>query len=220
MASNIGSISDIRKKFHKLHDLISTSYHEAGHTIYGLLHGMNIESVSVSETKKTKRIGGITQFNLWDLHEIQDDRVLNNRLSASICIFYAGLLAEKRFFKMISGSDKFPMFLKDGSSDDFAEANTLIKKYNLAEAGPPRYRYKQKLLKEVDKELQQNWDAVTIIAHGLVNKKKLNYLDLKELLLKKANNKEFWRQQFKIHEELRQNSDPLDENAIKYILHL
>ena len=88
MASNTGSITDIRKKFHSLHDLISTSYHEAGHTIYGLLHGLNIELVQVFETKKTKRIDGFTHYNPLELNKVQyllkikSELEKNNKLKA------------------------------------------------------------------------------------------------------------------------------------------
>lgn len=220
MASNTGSIGDIRKKFHKLHDLISTSYHEAGHTVYGLLHGLNIESVFVFETKKTKRINGFTQYDPFDLDEIQDLELRNNRAQAEVGLYYAGLIAEKRLFKMISGLDKFPMFLKDGSSVDVAEAAFIMEKYGLAEAGKKRYNYKKKIIKSVDKQLIEHWDAVTIVAHALIKKKKLNYNDLSVLLLKKANDREFWKKQLKIHHELCNNSEHLDEKDIKYILSL
>lgn len=218
MASNTGSITDIRKKFHSLHDLISTSYHEAGHTIYGLLHGMNIESVQVFETKKTKRIDGFTHYNPLELNKVQDLDLQFNRAEAEVGLCYAGLIAEKKLFKMISGLDKFPMFLKEGSSVDVAEAASIMDKYQLAEAGQKRYKYKKKILKKVDCDLQDHWDAVTIVAHALVRKKKLNYFELKTLLLKKVNDREFWREQFKIHDELCRNSEPLDEKEIKYIL--
>lgn len=218
MAGNAGSLSNIRKKFHKIHDLISTSYHEAGHTIYGLLHGMHIESVLVFETKKTKRIEGFTAYHPIEFSEIQDPELLSDRLHASICLHYSGLVAEKRLFRMISGSEQFPMFLKEGSSTDFSEAAALIERFNLVESGRKRYNYKQKLLKEIDSELQDNWDAVTLVAHALIKKKKLHLPDLKTLLIKKSDDREFWKNQFKIFDELHLNSEPLDEKEIKSIL--
>lgn len=63
MANNgVGSLKDIRKKFHFTHELISTAYHESGHTIYGLVKLLKIESVCVFENKKSKRIEGFTHY--------------------------------------------------------------------------------------------------------------------------------------------------------------
>lgn len=221
MANNsTGSIGNIRKKFHETHELISTSYHEAGHTIYGLLHFMNIGPVLVFEDKKSKRIHGFTHYDPASLSKIQDPTLFSDRLHAEICLSYAGLVAEKRHFKMISGSDKFPMFLREGSSHDFSEAADLFEKYNLSEPGRKRYNYKQKLIKLVDQELQEHWDAVTLVAHGLFKKKKIELSELKVLLTRKTENKEFWKKIFKVHDELYSNSEPLDEKEFKSILSL
>ena len=60
--NGVGTIANVRKKFHSTHELITTSYHEAGHAVYGLLKCMKIEEVSVFENKKTKRIEGFTYY--------------------------------------------------------------------------------------------------------------------------------------------------------------
>ena len=115
MANNsTASIGNIRKKFHEIHELISTSYHEAGHTVYGLLSLMKIESVCVFADKKSKRIEGFTHYNSPRLDFIQDNTLFGNRLYCEIGLSYAGLIAEKRHFKLISGSDKFPSVSKRG----------------------------------------------------------------------------------------------------------
>jgi ATP-dependent Zn protease len=218
MASSTNSIVHVRKKFHSLHDLISTSYHEAGHTIYGLLHGMNVESVQVFENKKTKRIDGITYYNPPELDEIQDEQLKLALAESEVCLCYAGLISEKKLFKSISGLDSFPMFLKNGSSTDIAEALSIIIKFNLAEPGLKRYQYKKKLIKKINQELTEHWDAVTAVAHSLNNKKRINFFELKELLIKKTNHREFWKQKFKIQEKLYINRTDLDEIKIKSIL--
>lgn len=221
MASNsAGSIGNIRKKFHETHELISTSYHEAGHTIYGLLHFMKIESVSVFEDRKSKRIEGFTHYNSPAITDLQDVDLFNERLHAEIGLSYAGLVAEKRHFKMISGSDKFPMFLRDGSSNDITSAAALFQKYGLVEAGRKRYNYKQKLIKFLDQELQEHWDAVTLVAHSLFKKKKIYYPELKTLLSRKAEDKEFWKKQFKGIDYIYDNAEALDEKELKSILSL
>lgn len=220
MPGNTESIGYIRKKFHKLHDLIYTSYHEAGHAVYGALHGIKLQTVSIFEIKKTKRVEGFVQYNADELSDIKDPDLFQDRLLAELGMQYAGLVAEKRFLKTISGSDKFPMFLKEGSSNDLSEAALLIEKYNLAESGRKRYNYKQKFMRQVDHELLDHWDAVILVAHGLVKKKKLNLSDLKELLCKKSDDREFWKNKFKIIEELHNNVGALDEKEMKSILSL
>lgn len=221
MASNsTGSIGSIRKKFHETHELISTAYHEAGHTIYGLLHLMNVESVLVFTDKKSKRIEGFMHYNPTDLNAIQDLTLFNDRLHAEICLSYAGLVAEKRFFKMISGSDKFPMFLREGSSHDTSEARALFQKWGLCKSGRERYNYKQRLVKQINLELVEHWDAITLVAHSLFKKKRLYFSELQDLLTKKSKDKQFWKEQFKAINHLYKNGEVLDEKEIKSILSL
>jgi hypothetical protein len=181
---------------------------------------MNVGPVLVFEDKKSKRIHGFTHYDPAGLSDIQDPVLFMDRLHAEIGLSYSGLIAEKRHFKMISGSDKFPMFLREGSSHDFSEAANLFSKYNLAEPGRKRYNYKQKLIKIVDQELQDHWDAVTLVAHGLFKKKKLSFLELRTLLTRKTEDKEFWKKVFKAHDQLYGNSEPLDEKNVKSILSL
>jgi hypothetical protein len=221
MANNsTASIGNIRKKFHEIHELISTSYHEAGHTVYGLLSLMKIESVCVFADKKSKRIEGFTHYNSPRLDFIQDNTLFGNRLYCEIGLSYAGLIAEKRHFKLISGSDKFPMFLKEGSSLDIESAAQLFQKYNISEPGKKRYQFKKKIIKEVTQDLNDSWDDVALIAHALFKQKKLYFSDLKNLLTKKSKEKEFWKNQFRLIGFIYNKSQALDENDLKSILSL
>jgi len=215
-----GTIGEIRKKVTKTHEQISTAYHEAGHTVYALLHCMIVQSVCIFEDKKSKRIHGFTHYNAPQASDMEDVDLRNILLINEIKLSYAGLTAEKYHFKCISGSDKFPMFLKDGSSDDTLSAAALIKKYNLAPAGRKRYNYKQKLIRETLSEQIQHWDAVTVIAHALFQRKRLTYQDLRELLVKKTKNKKFWKERFKQMAFIYDNAVTLDEKTLKYILSL
>lgn len=212
------AIATIRKKFHKTHELISTSYHEAGHVIYGLLHCMNMGNVLVFEDKKSKRIDGFTHYEPSELSKIEDVTLFNDRLHAEICLSYAGLVAEKRHFKLISGSDKFPMFLREGSSHDFSEAAALFQKYALCKPGRERYNYKQKLIKRINQELIENWDAVTLVAHALFKKKKIEFAELKHMLTRKTEDRVYWKEVFKNYEQMYSNSEGLDEKQQKSIL--
>lgn len=129
-------IREIRKKVTKTHEFISTSYHEAGHTIYALLHLMKVNSTSVFEDKKLKRIHGLTYYDFpRDLEDIQDPELVTSLVKADIGTSYAGLITEKSLFKSISGSTQTPMFISDGSTEDNQSARELMKKYNLAPPG-------------------------------------------------------------------------------------
>lgn len=219
MAGAADSVHNLRRKFARTHELIFVSYHEAGHAIYGLLHSMMIGPVYVIESKKEKRIWGITHFeSVLDDKKITNEDLIAERLHAEICMQYAGLTAEKYHYKSISGSDKFPMNLKYGSESDTSAAAALIKEYNLAPPGRKRYAYKKKLIKETFYELQDNWDDVILVAHALFNKKRLGYVDLQQLLTKKSKNKSFWKEQFKTISYLFDNRAALDEKDLKIIL--
>ena len=219
MANGTGSIAEIRKKVTKTHEFISTSYHEAGHTIYALLHLMRVTSVSVFEDKKLKRIHGNTYYDYpSDLDTIQDPDLLGALVRAEVGISYAGLIAEKTLFRSISGSRQTPMFISDGSSEDNKSARLIIKKYNLAPPGAKRTAYKQKLMREVQQDLHNHWDAVTVVSHALFKHRRLNLIDLQELLTKKTRNKKFWKEQFKKISYFYDNNQTLDENDLKSML--
>lgn len=189
------SIAEVRKKVTKTYELIATSYHEAGHTIYALLHYMKVNHVYVFEHKIFKRIHGVTQYESRDVDRNSVDFLL--MLEQEIGLSYAGLLAEKHHFKSISGTDQVPMFIKEGSSDDLSAIRKLLQKYNIVPAGKKRYLFKQKVARKTTGILVKHWDAVDVIAHSLFKSKKLTYQDLKYLLTTKTNDKKFWKEIFK-----------------------
>lgn len=190
------SIGEVRKKVTKIYELITTSYHEAGHTIFALLSYMKVNSVYVFEHKMLKRIHGFTQY---ESHDLDKDHIFFNiLLEQEIGLSYAGLLAEKYHFKSISGSDQIPMFIKEGSSDDLSTIRKIIQKYNPAPSGKKRYAYKQKIARKTLSLLIKYWDAVDLIAHALFKHKKLSYQDLREILTKKSRNRKFWKEQFRV----------------------
>lgn len=180
---------------------------------------MKVTSVSVYEDKKFKRIHGVTYYDSPGYaEEVQDAELQNILVTAEIGVSYAGLIAEKSLFKSISGSRQIPMFIKDGSADDNKSARELIKKYNLAPPGQKRTLYKQKVMREVQRDLHTHWDAITIVAHALFRRHRLNFDDLQTLLIKKSKNKKFWKEQFKNIEYFYDNCDNLDEKDLKSIL--
>lgn len=216
---NVDSIQNIRKKMTHTHESISTAIHEAGHTVYGLLHHMKVSMVHIFEDKKTKRICGLTHFAYPISDEAEDPELAAAVLKSEICINYAGLVAEKHHFKIVSGSDKFPRFLKNCSSSDITSAATIIKQRNLVPPGKKRYEFKNKLIKETYQELKVHWGAVTVISHALFKKKKLNFKDLKKILTDKSfEDRDFWKQQFKDIEYIFQKYGDLDESSLKTLM--
>ena len=216
----INSLSAFRRKVSKSYETISAAYHESGHVICSLLRHMKVESANIYEDKKIKQICGLTIFYPYDIKQF-NQQLANYFLISEICINYAGLVVEKIFYKKISGSDKFPSFLKDGSSHDTQAAAKLLKKLSFISPGRQRFLYKQKLTKQLFNLLESYWLDIELIAHDLIQKKKINFNQIKSLLTKKSNNKIFWRQRFKaISYILRHDGKPLDDQAVKIIINV
>lgn len=219
MANGVGSIGEIRKKVTKTHEFISTSYHEAGHTIYALLHLMKVGSVSVFEDKKLKRIHGETYYDHpIDFDSVKDSELLASLVKSDMGMSYAGLIAEKTLFKSISGSSQTPSFIIDGSAEDNKGAAALMTKFNLEPPGPKRAAFKKKLMREVQGELHLHWEAVTLLAHALFKHRKLRGEDVATLLITRSKNRKFWKEQFKKINHFYDNSASLDEKDLKSIL--
>ena len=189
------SIGEIRKKFTKVYESIATSYHESGHTVFALLCLIKINYVHIFEHKTLKRVHGFTYYEYRDLDINSSD--FGRSLQQEIGFGYAGLLAERHHFKSISGTDRIPMFIKEGSSEDLSSIRKIINKYNPVPPGKKRDAYKKKIAKETATALVEHWDAVDLIAHALFKHKRLSYQDLQDILTKKSQNKKFWREQFK-----------------------
>lgn len=213
-----GTILNIRKKFHSTHELITTSYHEAGHTIYGLLKCIKVEEVSVFENKKTKRIEGFTYYKSPTPGQFASSELNNYWIIAEISCKYAGLNAEKYHFKNISGSDKFPMFLRDGSSSDTLSAAAMIRQFNLSSPGRKTYNYKKKLIKNTCDDLQEHWDAITLISHALFKKRRLDYEEIKKILIRKSSHKQFWKEKFKDISKIYEIPSIINEFDLRLIL--
>jgi len=158
--------NNTKDKIVYVYDLISTSYHEAGHTIYALLHFMNVLSVQIFPDEYN-RINGFTNYEFISADYVHDQLLKKYAINSELSVSYAGLISEKYYFKTISGSNKFPIILNDGSSEDFALATKIIIKYNLAPPGKKRHILKQQLTDNVLQELKIHWDVVSLVAHEL-----------------------------------------------------
>lgn len=206
----------ISKKIANKFELMLTAFHEAGHTVYALLHFMNICSVRVFQDKSNKRFAGFTYYSSLNIDKIEDNDLLLECLRAEIGLLYAGLITERYQYKLYFGSDRFPSFL-NGASEDLKDASEIIKKYNIVPPGKRRYNYKKKILRKASFELKDNWDAVIAVAHALFQKKRLNFNDLKNILTKKTIDKDFWKRRMK-DIKIFYDKSVLDENKFKSII--
>lgn len=196
----MGSPTDIRKKLSYDHELIATCYHEAGHAVSALYHLMHVSAVGtdIVVDKRTQKDLGYTSFDSsLEYETVANEELLYTFVISEIYINYAGLAAEKSFYKDICGTDKLPMVLKRGSGSDSEHVATLIKKFNLAPPGKKRYAFKKKAFNKARQSLMLYWDDVKLIAHALFKTKKLYWDDLKSLLTRKSKNKVFWKKQIK-----------------------
>lgn len=214
MPTKGASIGEIRKKVTKTYEQISTSYHEAGHAVFALLHLMKVTSVYIFEHKKYKRIHGYTYNTIPLITSIEDPQVYYKLLENEVAFGYAGLIAEKHLFRLISGSNQIPLFIKNGSSDDIGAATKLITQYNLVPPGQKRYAFKRKVNRKVLRVLKEHWGAVSLIAYELFSHKRLSHQDLYDLLTTKSNNKKFWKRQFETISQIYDNG-PIDENLLR-----
>lgn len=198
---------------------ISVAYHEAGHVICGLLHFMQVYEVKVNELQRG--VSGITHFNVLYMDQAYDQldtKIRDYMITSDLLMQFAGLSAEKLFFKDLSGSDNFPLVLKLGAEPDFRRAAEIIKKYNLAEAGNKRYLFKKKMFRHTTNLLKDFWADIKLVAHELYNKRKMTYDDLCQLLSKKSSNKKFWKKQFKNIDTLYSENSNIDKATAMLIL--
>jgi hypothetical protein len=202
--------------------VITTAFHEAGHTIAALLSFTKVSAVAVEIDHKKKSFGqdlGYTHYEpAVGPEDVEDSQFQTNLVFSEICINYAGLAAEKLFYKEICGTDNLPMFVKHGSYQDRNVASSLIKKYNLAPPGKKRYGFKKKMFSQTQRLLFKHWGDVKLVAHALFQRKKLYHQDLKDLLSKKSINKKFWKEQFKKIAVLFESNEELHERDIKKLM--
>jgi hypothetical protein len=218
--SKESSLTIFRKKVSRSYENLCVAYHEAGHVICALLKYMRVEGATIYEDAKIKQMCGETLFYSYEDHAF-NQQLLNYFSIGEICVNYAGLVTEKIFYKKISGSNKFPSFLKDGSSLDTQAAAKILKKSNIVPSGKQRYLYKQKITKQLLSLLENYWSDIELIAHILIQKKKINYKQIKYSLLRRSSNKILWKQRLKTIEFISSlESKGLDDQVLKLIINM
>jgi hypothetical protein len=197
------------------YELIAMCYHEASHAMCGLLHHMRVFEVSVMRSNEKVGLTHYEMIDTADTKDFSDKKLIKYFAHSEVAISYAGFIGEKIYYYDICGSNRFPMSLKSGSYFDFKDANTLIKKYKLAAPGIERAEYKKKLQSYIHKQLKEYWSDVKLIAHLLYNKRKIFFHDMRNILIRKSINKEFWKKHFKKISQVHRSALKYDEAVLK-----
>jgi len=199
------------------YSLIAASHHESGHCLVALLNLIQVSDVGVAIDGSDAV--GLTQFYMYKNTVIEDRELHELLVLSDLLVAYAGLQAERLYYKDICGSSKFPLHLKVGSAEDTASAYKLIRTNNLATPGKETSILKKKLQSEVEQMLIAYWSDVKLVAHSLYQRRKLYFRDLKNLLTRNNDNKDFWKSQFKTINFIHHDSKVPGEQEVKEALH-
>jgi hypothetical protein len=200
------------------YEMIALCWHEAGHTIAGLLNYAKITNVCFSNITKPGGPDGDTYYAMYNGGIVEDQDLARVLLIFELQIVYAGLIAEKTYYKNICGSDRFPAHLKSGSRGDIEEGSNIIRRNKIIKSGRQTFLFKKQIQKDVELLLKEYWDAVSIIARALYQKKRLSYSELKSLLTRKTKDKEFWKSHFKKIDIIHNDKRPIAEYIVKEML--
>lgn len=195
------------------YNLIAATYHESGHIILALNNYFHVSNAVVMIHGEND---SNVNFFVYGLHNVEDPELHKLRLMAEMHVMSAGLVAEKMYYKDICGSSRFPMHLRDGSSYDISSISQIIRKNNLAAPGKETLLLKHRIKNDVEQFLMEHWGAVKVISHSLHKKKKLTFDELKYILTRKTEHKEFWKARFRAIKLI--HSDKATEASIKAII--
>lgn len=176
------------------YNLISTAYHESSHIICALYNCFQVYSANAATIESASDSN--THFYSYD-EPITDEELKRTILIFEVQVMMSGLVGERIYYKDITGSDRFPKHLKNGSAYDIKSASKLIRSNNLAVPGNKTTLLKKQIQSDVENMLNTYWADVKIIAHLLYRKKRLTYEDLKYTLTRKSDNKEMWKEKFR-----------------------
>lgn len=189
------------------YELIAMSYHEAGHAVMALHNYLQVHSVNVMTSRRED--GNTEYFVYADMPE--DEELKKILLIFELQVLYAGLTSEKTYYKDICGSSKFPMHLRVGSWYDTSLASSIIRKNLLSSPGKKTYLFKKEIQYDVEQMLLEHWDAVKQIAHSLYQRKRLTFDELKYILTRKTEHKDFWKNRFKKMKIIHGKNPPTEE---------
>jgi hypothetical protein len=186
------SIKGARLQDALLMESICMEYHESSHAILALYNCFQVFYMSVRNPDEKD---GRTDFYI--PLEIKDQELKRSLLMAELQTMYAGLMGERILYRDLCGNGKFPKHLQVGLSFDIKLASNLIRRHELAPAGKETAEFKKNIQRKVEKILMEHWDSVKLIAHALhKNRKIVSFEELRQLLTRKSNEKEFWREKF------------------------
>jgi|SRR5271170_879567 len=194
------------------YELIAMSYHEAGHVVCGLYNYLYVHDANVMTP--TKREGG-TNFYIYGNESVEDEELNKILLIFELQALYAGLIAERMYYKDICGSSKFPMHLKNGSTYDTSLASKIIRKNNLAPSGKQTFLFKKQIQYDVEQLLAEHWDAIKVIAHSLYTKRRVTFDELKYVLTRKTSYKDVWKSKFRKIRIIHNDKNPPAEALVK-----
>lgn len=195
------------------YELIASAYHEAAHTIVALANLVLVDKVSI-----TVDMGGDTFYSCYHADNTESEILKKLIVIAEIKTIYAGLVGEKMYYRDISGNTKLPMHLRIGSSSDNKVGSNLIRKYKLAKSGKETVLLKRHIKDEAEKFLLKHWSAVKAVAHSLYKKKKLNTAELKYILIRNIDDKDFWKEIFKKIKILYEQKKDLSEKTLRSLI--
>lgn len=180
------------------YELMFISYHEASHTIVALHNFLEVFNVNVGahDAKVRKDRDGQTNYNITSYTNMESVELKNTLFMHVLQTTYAGLLGERILYKDICGAPKLPPNLCIGLSGDIKDASNIIRNNNLAEPGKETAAFKKNIYRKTEKILLDHWYAVKLVAHTLHRDRKLNFDELKFLLTRKTENKDFWKDRF------------------------
>lgn len=169
------------------YELIATCYHEAGHTVIGLINSIKINSCIVNKKDYSGWTDGVRIFP-----NKKYSKKINKTLSHNWIYFnYAGMEVEKYLFYTLTKTKKYPKTIKSSASVDLRCIDNEINKYKLTKN---TISFQRKMINYTKKMVCLHWDDICLISNHLYksNKHKLFYKDLYNILTIESNNSKFW----------------------------
>lgn len=173
-------------------ELILMSWHESSHTVIALCN--NFEVCFVSVRNPIEKDG---KTNFYTTDDVEDAELRRLLIVNELETMYAGLIGERILYRELCGTMRYPRHLQIGLSHDIKLASQIIRRHDLAAPGKETAIFKKNIHRKVEKMLLEHWDSVKLIAHTLHKKRRISsFEELRLLLTRKSNEKEFWREKF------------------------